>query len=140
MLNYQLNPKLKTRDWQRISELFELVNWGKRAPNEIRNAFNKSSFVYVVRANKEIIAFSRTMDDGMYYALLVDVVVHPDYQGVGIGKRMVDELVLQLKGYEFITLTAAPNKEGFYKKIGWRKQKSAFIVPKDLKQEKEHCE
>ena len=62
MLNYQLNPKLKTRDWQRISELFELVNWGKRAPNEIRNAFNKSSFVYVVRANKEIIAFSRTMD------------------------------------------------------------------------------
>ncbi|MDP4933726.1 MAG: GNAT family N-acetyltransferase, partial [Salibacteraceae bacterium] len=75
-----------------------------------------------------------------YYALLVDVVIHPDYQAKGIGKTLVTELKNSLVGYEFITLTAAPNKDGFYQKIGWKRQKSSFIFPKDEKQANEHCE
>ncbi len=56
------------------------------------------------------------MDDGKYYALLVDIVIHPDHQSKGLGKTIVSELKNRLEGYEFITLTAAPNKDGFYKK------------------------
>jgi hypothetical protein len=52
----------------------------------------------------------------------------------------VNEIKSRLIGYNFITLTAAPNKEGFYQKIGWEKQKSAYIFPKDDKQRLEHCE
>lgn len=75
-----------------------------------------------------------------YYDLLVDIVIHPDYQSRGIGKKVVNEILKQLNGYNFITLTAAPNKDEFYKKLGWKKQKSAFIFPRDEKQMSEHCE
>lgn len=135
-----LNPDLNTVNWERISELFQLVGWGKRNPAEIAAAFHKSSVVCIVKVQKEIVGFGRTVDDGRYYALLVDVVIHPDYQNQGLGKSIVNNLKDALQGYEFITLTAAPGKEGFYQKIGWEKQSSSFIIPKNEKQRKEHCE
>ncbi len=140
MISFELNPDTDTVDWKRVSELFRIVNWGIRAPQEIEKSFRSSSFTCFVKEENEIIGFGRTVDDGKYYALLVDIVIHPSYQAKGIGKSIVNELRNSLVGYEFITLTAAPNKEGFYQKIGWKKQKSSFIFPKDKKQFDEHCE
>ena len=139
-MELEVNPELETIDWNKISELFELVNWGYRSPEDIKGSFRKSTVVCLVKEHNEIIGFGRTIDDGKYYALLVDVVIQPNHQNKGIGKVLVSKLLEQLQGYEFITLTAAPNKEDFYKKIGWLKQKSAYILPKDQKQHDEHCE
>ena len=140
MVRVQLNPNLNEINWHRIAELFHLVGWGERDPEEIEQAFRKSSVTCFVYDGDTIIGMGRTVDDGKYYALLVDVVVHPDYQSKGIGKEIVETLRKNLPGYLFITLSAAPNKEGFYRKIGWEKQKSAFIFPRDEKQRIEHCE
>jgi ribosomal protein S18 acetylase RimI-like enzyme len=140
MISFELNPTLDLVNWKRISELFMLVNWGVREPKEIEKSFRASSVTCFVKEENEIIGFGRTVDDGKYYALLVDIVIHPNHQSKGIGKSIVNELRSRLEGYEFITLTAAPNKEDFYHRIGWKKQKSAFIFPKDEKQFNEHCE
>lgn len=140
MMQVELNPALDQVDWEQISSLFELVNWGKREPEEIKRAFSQSSVTCIVKNGADIVGFGRTVDDGKYYALLVDIVVHPSFQAKGIGRTIVNELMGQLHGYNFITLTAAPNKEGFYQNLGWKKQKSAFIFPKDEKQMLEHCE
>ncbi|WP_138434605.1 GNAT family N-acetyltransferase [Winogradskyella algicola] len=135
-----INTNLDTINWKDISELFQLVNWGTRDPKDIEKAFKKSAVTCFIKDKDVIVGFGRTVDDGQYYALLVDVVVHPKYQSKGIGTQIVNALKNRLKGYNFITLTAAPNKEGFYEKIGWKKQTSAYIFPKDDKQFKEHCE
>jgi GNAT superfamily N-acetyltransferase len=37
----------------------------------------------------ELVGFGRTMDDGRYYAMLVDVVVKPSHQGRAIGSEIV---------------------------------------------------
>ncbi len=140
MISFELNPTLDLVNWKRVSELFKVVNWGIREPKEIEKSFRMSSVTCFVKDEDEIIGFGRTVDDGKYYALLVDIVIHPNHQSKGIGKSIVNELRDRLEGYEFVTLTAAPNKEGFYQKIGWKKQKSAFIFPKDEKQIDEHCE
>ena len=140
MIAFELNPPLDSVNWKSVSEIFRLVNWEKRNPKEIEISFNTSSVTCFVKDNNEIIGFGRTVDDGKYYALLVDIVIHPNYQLKGIGKSIVDELKSKLIGYEFITLTAAPDKEGFYQRLGWKKQKSAYIFPKDIKQAKDHCE
>lgn len=135
-----INPDLETIDWKEVSEIFRQVNWGIRHPKNIENAFKKSSITCFIKEEDTIVGFGRTVDDGKYYALLVDVIVHPEHQSKGIGTQIVNELKSRLIGYNFITLTAAPNKEGFYRKIGWEKQKSAYIFPKDDKQRLEHCE
>ena len=140
MIAFEVNPNLNSIDWKKVSDLFQKVNWGIRNPDDIERSFGRSSITCFVKDEEEIIGFGRTVDDGKYYALLVDIVIHPDYQSKGIGKTVVKELKKGLIGYNFITLTAAPDKEGFYQKLGWRKQKSAYIFPKDEKQIKEHCE
>ena len=139
-MKIQINPNLNNIDWNEISNIFELVDWGHRLPGDIKNAFQKSSVTCFITKNNAVLGFGRSVDDGKYYALLVDIVVHPNHQGKGIGKMIVNEIKNRLIGYNFITLTAAPNKERFYQKLGWEKQKSSYIFPKDEKQRKEHCE
>ncbi|MFA9218412.1 MAG: GNAT family N-acetyltransferase [Sphingomonadaceae bacterium] len=116
-------------DWDRVVALFEQVGWTGRRPDQIRQAFEKSSHVIFIYDADELLAFGRTVDDGQYYALLVDVVVHPERQQAGLGRAVVDYLREKLHGYRFITLTAAPGKEAFYLKLGWQRQGSALIWP-----------
>lgn len=133
------NPILTLENYQRISEIFKLINWGARQPMDIKASFDKSTFTCIIYQDDEIIGFGRTFDDGQFYASLCDVAIDPAYQGQGIGTVIVNNLKNRLKGYEFITLTAAPGKQGFYKKLQWQKQQSAFIWPKSDQQRDEHC-
>lgn len=125
-------------DWLAVAELFRDVGWGERSPKEIQQAFAKSSFVIFIYDDETLVGFGRTMDDGRYYALLVDVVVKPSYQQQGLGQHIVTFLREQLVDYSFVTLTAAPGKSGFYQKLGWYQQSTAFIWPQSEKQRRQH--
>jgi len=127
---------LRGISWERCTELFQAVGWGTRAPEDIRRAFEKSTFVRIAFDQDKIVGFGRTVDDGKYYALIADLIVDPAYQGKGIGTRILKELKDQLAGFLFTTLTAAPGKDGFYLSRGWKKQTAAFIWPRSQSQAK----
>jgi GNAT superfamily N-acetyltransferase len=124
--------------WERVSELFELVGWGKRDPLNVSQAFAKSTFVRFAYDGPKLVGFGRTVDDGRYYGLVADLVVDPQYQGRGIGSAMLKQLRDEMAGFEFRTLTAAPGKSEFYVGQGWKRQSSAFIWPKDNEQAEAH--
>jgi GNAT superfamily N-acetyltransferase len=126
-------------DWIAVAGLFAEVSWGRRDPVQIRAAFEKSSHVMFIHEGGELIAFGRTMDDGCYYGMLVDVVVKPGRQQAGLGREIVTYLREKLDGYKFITLTAAPGKDEFYLKLGWLRQASAMIWPVSEQQREAHA-
>ncbi len=136
----EINYKFTTEkiDWLEVSKVFQIVGWGNRNPDELKSAFSNSSFVQFAHDNEKIIGFGRTVDDGKYYALIVDLIVIPEYQGKGIGSRILSDLKDQLNDFYFTTLTSAVGKEKFYSKQGWEKQKTAFIWPRSKKQKSEH--
>lgn len=125
--------------WPEVAALFAEVGWGQRDPAQIQAAFAKSSYVMFVYDVGELIAFGRTMDDGCYYGMIVDVVVMPGRQQAGLGREVVTWLREQLSGYRFITLTAAPGKDEFYLKLGWLRQASAMIWPVSEQQRELHA-
>jgi GNAT superfamily N-acetyltransferase len=125
--------------WKHMSDLFFKVGWGGRAPTDIQAAFLKSSYVRFAYHGDTLVGFGRTVDDGIYYALVVDLVIDPEYQGSGIGSRILAELKDDLKGFLFTTLTAAPGKDGFYLKQGWCRQKTSFIWPRTNNQRDNHA-
>jgi GNAT superfamily N-acetyltransferase len=137
-MNIEFNSNLETVNWQRASELFSLVDWGFRKPEEIQAAFAKSSFIRFAYSDNVLVGFGRTVDDGKYYALIVDLVIHPDFQKKGIGSSILLYLKNSLEKYAFTTLTSAPGKEAFYEKQGWKKQITSFIWPRSEKQRKEN--
>lgn len=102
---------------------------------ELRQSFQRSTYVRIAYDNEKIVGFGRTVDDGRYYALIVDLVVDPKYQRKGIATTILKELRDDLDGYVFTSLTATIGKESFYRKQGWKKQTSAFFWPRIKKQE-----
>jgi GNAT superfamily N-acetyltransferase len=139
-LVFKINPDLSSIDWDYVCVLFEKVNWRTRLPEEIKKAFHQSTWTLFVFQDDQLVAFGRTIDDGRYYAMLGDIVVDPDFQGRGLGKKLVKTLNEKLVNYHFVTLTAAPGKDAFYKSLGWKKQSTAFIWPQGPKQLRQHTE
>jgi aralkylamine N-acetyltransferase len=112
--------------WRKISELMEDVGWDQRQPEELRLAFERSTYVRIAYDRDRIVGFGRTVDDGKYYGMIVDLVVDPDFQGRGIGSKILRELQEEMQGYKIISLRAAPGKQDFYLKQGWKKSNAAF--------------
>jgi GNAT superfamily N-acetyltransferase len=135
-MNITYKTNIDNVNWKTVAKLFAAVRWEECEPAELKNAFASSSHVQFAYNGEELIGFGRTVDDGKYYALIVDLVISPKYQEKGIGSKILSELKDSLVGYYFTTLISAVGKEGFYIKQGWRKQKTAFLWPRPEKQKK----
>ena len=91
-----------------VPALFAAVGWGARDPREVQAAFVRSTFKAFAFEGGELVGFGRTIDDGKFYATVVDVVVSPVYQRKGIGRAIVDDLQSRLNGFLVVTLRLRP--------------------------------
>ena len=105
--------------------LWETV-WGPGPGLEqTRLAMAHTLFRIPVWDGDKIVAMARMLGDmGLDY-YIKDVVVRPEYQRRGIGRRMIGELLKFVGDHGvggtdiFIELTTAPEKAPFYEKLGF---------------------
>lgn len=126
-------------NWDQLSNLFRTVSWSYRDPEALRRAFSRSTHVRFALHKERIVACGRTLDDGEFYAMVVDLVVLPEFQGRGIGRKILCELKDESKNFIFTTLISAVGKEPFYRKQGWLPQKNGFIWPRSEQQTADHA-
>lgn len=88
-------------------------------------ALENGIFSVVVVCNGKVVGMGRLVGDGVMYWYIQDVVVLPEYQGMGLGKAIVERLMKYAEENSIpdtsitIGLMAAKGKEGFYKKLGF---------------------
>jgi len=63
----------------------------------------------------------------------------PTYQRKGVGRAIVEDIQNRLQGFLVVTLTAAPDVQPFYRRLGWRNQTTAIIRPRAKDQELLNC-
>lgn len=127
-------------DWLKVSSIFSSVGWGERSPEDVRSAFQNSTFVRFAFLDGELVGMGRTVDDGIYYGWIVDLAILPEHQGKGIGTCILEGLKEDLRPFVSTMLTAASGKGGFYEKLGWVKQTAAYIWPRSVSQKRAFTE
>lgn len=124
-MNLSYTDSIAPEDFMRLRNT---VGWTPIAMEQIENGLRNSAKVICVKDGDEVVAMARLLWDRGYQAQLCDVMVMPAYQRQGIGRYMVthltDWLQSQLKpGWNLkLNLSAAPDKEPFYEKLGFRRR------------------
>jgi N-acetylglutamate synthase-like GNAT family acetyltransferase len=104
-----------------------------RTHRDIRKMLRASSVVISAWNGKNIIGFGRATTDEIYRAVLWDIVVDKNYQKKGLGKAIVEKILLDplLSEVEKIYLMTT-NFEVFYSKMGFIKEdKKTLMVLKN---------
>ena len=117
-----------TVDWDEMSELYRIAPLGIKSGDWLKTAYSNSMFKGLAFDDGKIIAAGRAVADGVDCSYLCDIVVHPSYQGSGLGKELIQRLVDLSRGHRKIILYAVPGREPFYAKFGFRRMNTAMAI------------
>jgi len=118
-------------DWHELSALYRAAPLGEKSPKWLATAFGNSMFRCFVREGGQLVGVGRALADGVDCSYICDVAVLPSHQGTGLGREIIARLVAQSHGHRKIILYAVPGREGFYKKLGFRRMTTAMAIFED---------
>lgn len=133
---------IENLDWEELSKLYQIAPLGYKEPSDLKIAFSNSMFKCFVYDSGKLIAAGRALADGRDCSYICDVAVHPNHQGMGLGKGVVTKLIEFSKEHKKIILYAARGKEPFYRKLGFKRMLTAMAIFKNQTQALEkwrHC-
>lgn len=78
-------------------------------------------FAFCEEGSGSLAAFARVLTDGVYKAFLFDVIVHPDWRGSGLGRRLIDAVTEhpRLREVRHLELYCRPELVHFYEQWGF---------------------
>ncbi len=118
-ISFLLNPAIST---QALCDLREAVGWG-RAEEDYPNALQGYwATVGGFDAVNELVAWCAILSDGVRHAVLLDVIVSPSMQRIGVGKALVAAAIEHIKAYgiTIIHVDFEPETTAFYEACGFK--------------------
>ncbi|MGB3405736.1 MAG: GNAT family N-acetyltransferase [Microcoleaceae cyanobacterium] len=118
-------------DFEQLETLFKKAAFWARERNreDLEIAINNSNPVVTVWDQDQLIGFARGNSDGIYRATIWDVVIHPDYQGGGLGRKLVQTVLshpLMCRVERIYLMTTYQQK--FYERIGFQYNNSTTMI------------
>ncbi len=107
------------------NSLRKSVGFNELGEEQAERGLRHTDYIVVAKDEEKVVGMARVLFDFGYVAYITDVIVHPKYQGQGIGKDMMCKVLKFLEDnsidgeYMMYALTAAKGKEGFYKKFSF---------------------
>tara|TARA_Y100001968_G_scaffold211156_1_gene194316 strand:+ start:7726 stop:8190 length:465 start_codon:yes stop_codon:yes gene_type:complete len=109
-----------------LSQLQKLLEdntfWAKgRNKKQIRKMLSHSTVVVSLWQKNKLIGFGRATSDHIFRAVLWDIVIASDHQGLGLGKLIVEAILKnkKIQSVEKIYLMTTDGSE-FYKQLGFQ--------------------
>lgn len=111
--------------------LRESVEWLLFSEEQAQKSLNNSLYTVIAVEDNQTIGMGRLIGDGMYY-MIADIVVQPNYQKQGVGKKIISMIIeyvdrtTPIGGRSSIQLIAEKGKETFYEKMRFK------IIPNEF--------
>jgi len=79
------------------------------------------NFAAITRENGDLAAYARAISDGVFKALIFDVIVAPNQRGAGLGTALMARVLADpvIAGVRHVELYCRPEMEGFYQRRGF---------------------
>ncbi len=122
--------KSKVDLWQLRCLLAKTAFWAQeRNIDDLEIAIANSNPVVTVWDRERLIGFARATSDGIYRAAIWDVIIDPDYQGVGLGRKLVETVLTHplVNKVERVYLTTT-HQQSFYERIGFKRNQTTTMV------------
>jgi GNAT superfamily N-acetyltransferase len=105
-----------------IVELYRVLKWSSaEKPIELHNALVNSHSLVSAWDSDRLIGIGNAISDGYLVVYYPHLLVHPEYQGKGIGHKIVDRMQEKYGHFHMQMLTADGRAIDFYKKVGFVK-------------------
>ncbi len=105
------------------NQLRAAVGWGVYEPAVIEEALPRSLYSVCAYDQAAIVGMARIIGDGGLVYYVQDVIVKPEYQGLGIGTALMDMVMAYIRTHashnSIIGLMSARGKERFYERYGF---------------------
>lgn len=112
-------------DLHELEGLCDAVGWARRPLRKVKKALQCSFLVVsmweMYGDRKRLVGFARATSDHAFNATVWDVVIHPEFQGKGMGKALMRYTIRQLRREDIsnITLFADAQVIDFYRRLGF---------------------
>lgn len=113
-------------EWMRTTDGLEpgqldgfFVGWpNPPSPATLLRILRGSSHVALAVDDGRVVGFITAVSDGVLSAYVPLLEVLPEYQGRGIGRRLVEDMLEQLAGLYMVDLVCDENLRPFYEGLG----------------------
>lgn len=121
MQNWQfiINPDVIA---EAIGDLREAVGWDRLDEDYPAPLKGYWATIGSFDNSGKLIAWCAIVSDGVRHAVLIDVIVHPSFQGQGLGRQLVGQAIehIHAHGISIIHVDFLPEKANFYERCGFR--------------------
>lgn len=112
----------ETIEPESVRRLFEQTDWAKgRRLEDIVTMLEQSYLTVGVWREDRLVGFGRVVSDGVFRALVDDIVVDEAERGRGHGRLILEAIRERTAHIEACFLCTGPNLERFYNQFGFKR-------------------
>lgn len=132
-MSYSDLDRLDERLTRELCELYRHEWWTEgRSLEGVRRMAEGDSIVFAVRHDPsgELAAFARVLTDGVYKALIFDVIVAPAHRRSGLGERLVRRIAShpRLADVRHHELYCLPELVPYYERLGFTSEVGGIVL------------
>ena len=103
-----------------VIELYKANEWSSsNKPVELIAALKNSHSLVTAKLNGKLVGLANAISDGHLVVYYPHMLVHPDYQGKGVGRKMMEAFQSIYGNFHQQMLTADGEAIDFYKSLGF---------------------
>ena len=105
---------------EEVVDLYRANQWSSAGkPNELLAALRNSHSLVTARRAGKLMGIGNAISDGHLVVYFPHLLVHPKFQGQGVGKKMMAALLARYAGFHQQMLSADGKAIGFYEALGF---------------------
>jgi len=112
-----MNDQIHTEE---ILEIYKANDWSSaEKPIELMAALRNSHSLVTARSAGKLVGLGNAISDGYLVVYFPHMLVHPLFQGKGVGRQMMAVMLNKYAGFHQQTLTADGKAIEFYESLGF---------------------